>query len=133
MKIPTEALTKSEGQEPLSRDMADSMAEYLSVEEMERYRAHLPASWKHPLTPRPKAPRREPAPTASGELLEGLRDLADAIREMPAPIVNIQPPKIEVTVNPELRIPAVVETSRLLRNERGVLTGSVKEVEPKNH
>ena len=126
MKIPTEALTKNEGQEPLSWDMADSMAEYLSVEEMERYRAHLPESWKHPLAPRPKAPRREPAPTASGELLEGLRDLADAVRNQPLPLINVEAPQVRVEVNPKLELPE--RRTRLLRDpQTRQVTGTISE------
>jgi hypothetical protein len=79
--------------------------------------------------------QREPQPLEAQDFLSGMKELADAIRNVPAPVVKVAvaPPQVTVNVSPEVKavLPPVVESTRLLRNERGLITGSVKEVEQK--
>lgn len=51
-------------------------------------------------------------------IIAAIRDLADAIRNQPAPVVNVAPPDVNVTVHPELAMKPTVKRTEIIRDER---------------
>ena len=80
--------------------------------------------------------RADTEATHHAELLTALGAQADAIRSMPAPVVNIAPQPITVNVPeqpapivnvaPELRVPATTTVTSVARNEAGEIVATVE-------